>query len=166
MAAMIFQRPSIAVPAEAMNTDSLYDRDYYAWTRQQADLLRAKAAELSFLDPHHLAEEIDSLGRSEQREIESRLAILVLHLLKWRFQSDRRSRSWQNTIREQRSQIQRELKVSPSLRSYPAETLVEDYWLIRAKTADETNLSEDVFPAECPFTIDEILDPEFYPDAA
>src|SRR5487761_1403224 len=91
-----------------------YDRDFYAWTNEQARLLRT--GELSAIDAANLAEEIESMGRSDRRELQSRLAVLIMHLLKWRFQPSARSAGWLGTIREQRLQIELILEDSPSLR--------------------------------------------------
>src|SRR5579864_8782072 len=75
----------------------LYNRDFYAWSRQQAELLRA--GKLAQADIEHIAEEIDSMGRTEKRELISRLSVLLLHLLKWRYQPDKRGPSWEASIR-------------------------------------------------------------------
>ena len=91
-----------------------YEEDFYAWTIEQARLLRS--GELSSVDVANLAEEIESLGRSDRRAIESRLTVLLMHLLKWRIQSKMRSQSWSGTIREQRQRIEKLLRESPSLR--------------------------------------------------
>ncbi len=82
----------------------LYEDDYYAWTIEQAQLLRAGA--LSAIDAANIAEEIESMGRSDRRELQSRLVVLTMHLLKWRFQPSARSRSWSANDREQRLQIE------------------------------------------------------------
>src|SRR5215510_1676844 len=95
----------------------LYDHDFYAWTQEQAALLRAKKSRE--LDYPNLAEELEALGKRDRRELEHRLEVLVMHLLKWRYQSERRERSrgWRSTIREQRRRLARLLQDSPSLRA-------------------------------------------------
>ena len=113
----------------------------------------------------NLAEEIESLGRSERYEIESRLKVLLVHLLKWRYQPQAQSNGWKGTIREQRARIARRIGDSPSLRGYPEEILADEYSFAVPQAADETGLSEDAFPAACPFTVEQILDPGFLPDA-
>jgi hypothetical protein len=143
---------------------SSYDRDFFRWTEDQADLLRARR--FNELDTPNLIDEIETLGRSVKREIEARMKVLVVHLMKWRFQRKRRSRSWTSTIAEQRSQIRRELRDSPSLRAYPATILAEEYAVMRLPAAGETDLPAERFPEICPFTIGEILDTGFQPDAA
>lgn len=146
---------------------SLYESDFYAWTVDQAEKLRARATfdNRGDIDWENAAEEIESVGNSERYEIESRIAVLLIHLLKWRFQPERRSSGWKGTIVEQRNRIHRRLAKSPSLRAYPSEAVEEEYPSARLLAAGETGLSEDRFPTACPFTIDQILDPDFYPDA-
>lgn len=140
-----------------------HDGDFHAWTVEQSTLLAARNVEA--LDWDNLAEEIAGLGRSEKREIESRLAVLLLHLLKWRHQPELRCGSWRATIREQRIRIARELQASPSLRDYPAGVLADEYAGARIVAADQTERPAATFPAACPFTIDEVLDPDFLPAA-
>jgi hypothetical protein len=139
-----------------------YEEDFYAWTVEQADLLRT--GEFSALDIANIAEEIESLGRRDRRELGSRLTVLVAHLLKWQKQPDMRSKSWSATIREQRRQIKKLLEESPSLRPFVAKALAEVYTDSREDAADETGLAATGFPAECPFTLDEVLSREFLPE--
>jgi len=136
--------------------------DYARWCREQGTLLRT--GRLAELDTENLAEEIESLGRSEKYEIESRLGVLLVHLLKWQFQPSKRKGGWRTTIREQRSRISRRLKDSPSLKSYPAEILAEEYAIARAKAGDEAGLDEAVFPAHCPYSVAQILDQAYLPE--
>lgn len=153
---------------EPLTKPAAYDEDFYAWTRDQAAKLRARAAfdNCGDIDWEHAAEEIEGLGSSEESEIESRLAVLLLHLLKWRFQPGFRSSSWRGSIREQRSRLLRRIRKSPSLRNYPLEVVAEEYQAARLKATGETGLADDAFPAACPFTIEQILDPDFYPEEA
>lgn len=137
--------------------------DYYAWV--QAQVAALKAGQLDQLDLENLAEEVGDLAISVKREIASRLAILLTHLLKWRFQSAHRSNSWRATILEQRNRIQDELAHSPSLRAYPGKMLEREYEIARLKASGETRLSENFFPRDCPFAIADILDPAFFPEA-
>ena len=138
-----------------------YEQDFYAWTVEQAQLLRA--GELSAIDAVNLAEEIESLGRRDRRELESRLTVLLTHLLKWQMQPDQRSRSWSATMREQRRQIEKLLRESPSLRPFVANVLAQAYGDAWEDAADETGLPESAFPLECPFTLDEVLSRSFFP---
>jgi hypothetical protein len=141
---------------------ALYDEDFYAWSMEQARRLRA--GEFSQLDIENIAEELESMGRSDKREIESRLIVLLAHLLKWQVQVGFRSRSWSATIREQRDRIDDLLSESPSLRSSIGSVRPALYARARRVAADETGLSESAFPADCPFTADRILAEDFLPE--
>jgi hypothetical protein len=141
-----------------------YEQDYALWCAEQGALLRK--GHLDALDRNNLAEEIESLGRSDRREIGNRLKVLLTHLLKWNLQPKRRKGGWRATIREQRVQIAKIVRESPSLAGYPAQILPEEYEFARADAADETDLPTDAFPAECPFAIEDVLDLEWLPDAA
>ncbi len=139
----------------------LYECDFYAWTQEQATLLRA--GRLEQLDTGHLAEEIEALGRQERRELVNRLGILLGHLLKWQFQPQLRGKSWRATISEQRRQIQRLLKESPSLKPELLVALPEAYQDGILLVVKETPLSEEELPVECPYTLEQVLDLGFYP---
>lgn len=141
-----------------------YEADYARWCAEQGALLRE--GRLDAIDRENLAEEIESLGRSDRREIESRLRVLLAHLLKWRFQPEQRKGGWRVTIRDQRTHISKTIKESPSLGRYPAVVLAEEYGFARANAADETGLPVETFPTECPFSIDQILDVDWLPEAA
>lgn len=138
-----------------------YEEDFALWSAEQAALLRA--GKFDRVDVENVAEEIESLGRSDQYEIDSRLEILLAHLLKWQFQPGERSNSWQASINEQRMRIARRIKASPSLKSYPAESVPGGYRIGRHVAVRETGLPESVFPEGCPYTIEQILDPDFLP---
>ena len=140
-----------------------YEADFHAWTKDQAARLRDLRP--NSIDWENVAEEIESLGRSEKREIENRLGVLLIHLLKWAHQPERRKLGWQATIVEQRRKLARAVEESPSLGAYPRSVLGEEYEVARARAADETDLPEDIFPATCPFTIEQVLDPGFWPEA-
>src|SRR5215472_16454649 len=132
-----------------------YEEDFYAWTVEQSRLLRA--GELSAIDAVNIAEEIESMGRSDRRELKSRLVVLVMHLLKWQHQPAGRSRSWSATIEEHRLQIDAILAESPSLRPTTASMLAEAHAIARARAIAETGLADEVFPGACPFTPDQVL---------
>ena len=140
---------------------SLYERDFYAWANEQAALLRA--GNLSAADIDHIAEEIESMGRTEKRELESRLTILLLHLLKWRFQPGLRGNSWRLTIKEQRRRVVRHLADNPSLRSQVDAVTASAYGDATLEAERETGLPESAFPAECPWSFQEIMNEEFWP---
>jgi hypothetical protein len=139
----------------------LYERDFYAWTQEQAALLRS--GQLERLDRVHLAEEIEALGRQERRELVNRLGILLGHLLKWQFQPHLRGKSWRATLSEQRRQIQRLLKESPSLKPELAAALAEAYQDGILLVVKETPLAEDDLPAECSYTLEQVVNLGFYP---
>ncbi|GAX35616.1 DUF29 domain-containing protein [Nodularia sp. NIES-3585] len=142
----------------------LYETDFVAWTEQTVKLIRA--AQFAQVDWDAVIEEIESLGRSERRELKSRLEVLLQHLLKWQYQSNLQSGSWRNTIDEQRNRIADLLQESPSLKSYPEVVLAESYSRGRKAAMNETQLPQSKFPVECPYTITQILDTEFLPDPA
>jgi len=139
----------------------LYERDFHAWAHQQAALLRA--GNLVAADIAHIAEEIESMGRTEQRELESRLAILLLHLLKWQFQPTRRGTSWQATIRVQRRDLARHIDRNPSLKPKVPEAIAYAYENARIEAAAETGLHEAGFPPQCPWLFDQIMAETFWP---
>ena len=145
-------------------TTTRYEADFFAWANEQAALLRA--GKLSAADIEHIAEEIEDMGRAEQRELENRLKQLLLHLLKWRFQSERRGSSWQASIRIQRVEIAKHIKKNPSLKADIAEAMSDAYEVAQIAAAGETGLLETVFPAECPWSYEQIMDAGFWPDAA
>ncbi len=140
-----------------------YESDILAWANEQASLLRTGRFDL--LDIRHIAEEIEDVGKSEQRELASRMAVLLTHLLKWKYQSERRGRSWQRTIRAQRQSIALRLKRTPSLKSMLKDPdWWEEIWADAiAATTTETGL--DSFPESCPWTQDDILLPDWLPES-
>lgn len=146
---------------------SRYDEDFYAWTQRQAMLLRG-AQGLGELDTLNLAEEIEDLGKSQRRELRSRLRVLVMHLLKWRYQPGGRidSHSWEDTIREQRKEIEDALEDSPSLKQAVEPYILQDYGYAKDRAARQTRLRPETFPATCPWTAAQVLDTDFWPEAA
>jgi hypothetical protein len=135
---------------------SLYEQDFYEWTQEQADLLKAGA--LSQLDIENLIEEIESMGKSQKKELLSRLTVLLMHLLKWDYQQDHRSKSWKSTIITQRKEIRNLLDDNPSLRRIipeKADMLYKDAVEIASA---ETGLPETAFPETCPYTIEQIIE--------
>ena len=139
-----------------------YETDVIAWANEQAALLRG--GRLAEIDVEHIAEEIEDVGKSEQRELASRMSLLLAHLLKWRYQPERRGSSWQRTIKEQRRAIAARIGETPSLNA----SLINPLWLegvwadAVARAVDETGL--DLFPEACPWTVAQVLDPGFQPD--
>jgi hypothetical protein len=139
-----------------------YEDDFYAWTQEQARLLRS--GQTADLDLEHLAEEIESMGSQQRREMRSRLIQLLLHLLKWQYQPTHRGVSWRLSIYNQRDEIEQLVKSSPSLRPVMADVLYEAYGKARIYAANETGLPIKTFPVASPFSLAEALDPNFPPD--
>lgn len=142
---------------------TLYETDFYAWTQQQAHLLRQES--FRQLDLANLIEEIEDMGKSQQRQLESRLGGLLAHLLKWQCQPGHRSRSWQSTIRIQRLRLQKLLRQNPSLRPQLGEIITDAYEVAIESAWAETGLEFAVFSTTCPYTPEQILDADFFPEA-
>ncbi|WP_414565869.1 MULTISPECIES: DUF29 domain-containing protein [unclassified Anabaena] len=137
-----------------------YENDFYAWTQQQAHLL--KTGQIHQIDWQNIAEEIADMGRSEKRQLASRLEILIMHLLKWQFQPNLRSRSWQLTIKEQRLRLDQLLQENPSLQSILTEVIDKVYPLATISAERETGVY--LFPETCPYELKEVLSAEFFPE--
>jgi hypothetical protein len=138
---------------------NLYEADFYAWTQEQAKLLRSQ--QFSQIDWPNLVEEIESLGKHQRQELRNRLSVLVSHLLKWHYQPQ--NRSWLATLRIQRLDIDDLLEDNPSLKPYLEEALHRAYLKGIELAVGETTLPHHTFPAECPYSLEEILDSRFYP---
>jgi hypothetical protein len=145
-----------------MDPSRLYESDFYAWTQIQVDLLQTH--QWDQLDTGNLIEEIETLGRKERQALRNRLGVLLGHLLKWQFQSQNRSASWLGTIREQRIQIKLLLEDSPSLQPHLAAVFPAAYELGLALAIRETQLGDRVFPEQCPYTLADSLNPNFFPE--
>ncbi|XPM52555.1 MAG: DUF29 domain-containing protein [Leptolyngbya sp. IPPAS B-1204] len=139
----------------------LYEQDYYRWLTETAAALAD--GRFSELDVLNLVDELESMGKSQKRAIESYLNVLLLHLLKWKYQSNHRSGSWKSSIRNSRRAIQKRIAESPSLRTYPKTVFLECYAVARENVADETELPLEVFPELPPFTFEQVLDETFLP---
>jgi hypothetical protein len=142
--------------------NELYEADFYAWTQQQAQLLRERR--FDDLDLDNLVDEVESVGRSEKHEIRRRLKVLLTHLLKWKFQPRFRGISWRRTIRQQRETIAEIVEASPSLRGYPSQVMRAAYTGATLSASEEIGLAIGIFPEACPFSIIEVLDLEFFPE--
>jgi hypothetical protein len=143
-------------------SNTLYDLDFCAWTAEQAALLRA--GRLDQLDIDNMAEEIETLGRSEKRELVSRLAVLLTHLLKWQYQPGYRSGSWRTTIRLQRDEVAEHLGENPSLRATLDATIATAYRRARTQAEGETGLPDKTFPATCPYPFTDAMRDDFWPE--
>jgi hypothetical protein len=146
-----------------MGNRQLYDQDFYAWANEQAALLRE--GRLSEADVEHIAEEIESIGRSEKRELVNRLRILLLHLLKWQFQPSRRGACWEASIINTRDELEDHLHDNPSLKSQIADALGSAYRRAVLDAVAQIGLKQTNFPTTYPWEYDEIMDPNFYPES-
>jgi hypothetical protein len=146
-----------------LQTNLLYDLDFNLWLETTALQLRER--DLENLDWDNLIEEIETLGRSEKAALESNLEIVLMHLLKYKYQPEKRSNSWRYTIYEHRSRIFKSLKNSPSLKRYLEEVFDECYLEGRKKASLETGLPIETFLDRSPFSQDEVLNPDFLPDS-
>ena len=140
-----------------------FDADYYAWSNDQARRLRRSKP--AGLDWENLAEEVESLGRSDKRAVGSALKVILEHLLKWQFQPDKRSPSWSDSIDEHRDRIHRILEDSPSLALLPGDMLEQEYRRARRKALRDSRLASARVPSACPFTVEQALDVDFWPGA-
>ncbi len=140
---------------------NLYEKDFYVWSQENARLIRERR--FSELDIENIAEEIEAMGKRDKRELASRLAVLLAHLLKWQYEADFRSRSWKSTIVTQRAEIDNLLKDSPGLRYKLNERIDSAYSRAKKSAAAETGLSVRTFPETCPYSQKEILDTDFLP---
>ena len=145
----------------APDPGALYERDLSAWARTQAALLRS--GHLAQADLEHIAEEIEDSGKSELRELENRLAVLFRHRLKWQHQPERRGRSWDLTIREQRRQLGRHLGRNPSRRPRLRQAVAEAYGDAVLAAARDTERAAETFVPLCPYTIEQIIDDRWLP---
>lgn len=150
---------STAVPLQYPQSD-LYDVDFYAWINVTADLLRQRR--FAEIEVAHLAEELEDMGKRERRALESHLRNVILHLLNWHYQPEKRGASWRQSIRNGRIEIQKLLRDSPSLARQLSQLLDDEYPAARADAIDETGLTEDTFPTQCPFTTEQVMDAQFW----
>lgn len=141
---------------------TLYENDYLRWLTETAALLRS--GQIDQVDILNLAEELEDMGRNEKRAMESNLEVLLRHLLKYRYQPERRSNSWRFTLLEHRDRLAKAFRDSPSLRPYFASIYTDCYTTARQKAAVETGLPPETFPDQSPFSPEDALDPEFLPD--
>ena len=142
-------------------TPVTYETDYYLWTQQQADLLRQGL--LSEVDTAHLVDEIEDMGGSERHALGSYLKNILMHLLKWQYQPQRRGNSWRLSIRNGRDGVDRLIEFSPSLERKMTEQIPAEYRRARTAAADETGLPLTTFPDVCPFTVEQITS-DWWPD--
>ncbi|BAP56709.1 hypothetical protein THII_2412 [Thioploca ingrica] len=145
-----------------MNKAIDYETDFYAWASYNAQLLRE--GKFSELDIEHIAEELESMGKNNKRELISRLKILIGHLLKWQYQPGGRSTSWRGSIVEQRLQLNDLIEYSPSLKPQLLEAITQAYPHAVELASDDTGFLESVFPEICPYSQEQILTKGFFPE--
>ncbi|NJK28156.1 MAG: DUF29 domain-containing protein [Coleofasciculaceae cyanobacterium SM2_3_26] len=145
-----------------MTLSTEYDRDFYNWILQNVALLRS--GNLAQADIEHIADELESMGKRDLRQLRSRLQVLLMHLLKWKYQPDKQTKSWRATIDHQRDEIEALLLDSPSLRGHLHQMLDSVYPKAVRDAVRETGLAAGMFPQACPFELSEILEERFLPD--
>lgn len=147
---------------ERPDPQTLYETDYYAWINQQLELLRS--GQFHKADIQNLLDEIEDMSKKVKRELESRLNVLLVHLLKWQYQPDRRGASWEITIKSQRKEITALLSDSPSLKSKLVECISKAYKDATWYAHIETGLPEEDFPPDCLWSFDQFMDVGFWPE--
>jgi len=142
----------------------LYETDFYAWIQNQVGVLRAR--NFASLDLDNLIEEIEDMGKRQKQELRSRLSVLLAHLLKWQYQPKLQGNSWASTIKVQRFEIKVHIDDNPSLKHYLDETISKAWQgaVIMAET--ETGIDQSTFPVRCPWTFEQIMNPDFWPEQA
>ncbi|MGL5033596.1 MAG: DUF29 domain-containing protein [Microcystaceae cyanobacterium] len=143
-------------------TQTLYEQDFYSWIRKQSELLQQQ--QFNQLDLPHLIEELEDLGNRHYDQLESRLTQLIAHLLKWKIQHWKRTNSWRASIRVQRTSIAKLLRRNPGLKSRLEEALAESWTEAKDLAIAETNLDDKMFPVDNPFTLIDLMNPDFWPD--
>lgn len=138
------------------------DSDYYAWTLETAE--RLQTGRLGEVDLISVAEELEDMGKAQRQALASHLKVLIVHLLKWRYQPTFRGVSWRLSITNARDEIAELLEDSPSLRPMIGDLVARRYAAARGRAALETGLAEDTFPLTCPFSEDQLLDNAFWAD--
>jgi hypothetical protein len=152
-----------ALPTSDIDTSpSLYERDFLAWTEEQAALLRA--GRITQVDLSNLIEEVESLGASQKAAVDSQMVRLLMHLLKWVYQPTRRTKSWRVSIVNARVEIALHMRGSPSLKTHQSVFWLQNYLAARKAAANETGLLLKRFPEAPPFTLEQVLDDDFWPE--
>jgi len=143
-----------------MNIKTLYEQDFYSWIQHHVALL--KDARFDEIDVDNLIEELEGMAKNDERELISRLIILIAHLLKWQYQTDMQSNSWLSSIIEQRAQVLFLLEDVPCLRNKIPDAILRAYTKAQEVAVKETGLSD--FPKQCPYSEKQLLDEDFYPE--
>ncbi|MCX8000759.1 MAG: DUF29 domain-containing protein [Leptospiraceae bacterium] len=154
--------PNEDVMQQIIDLKKLYEEDENLWLFENAKLLRE--GKLDLADIEHIAEFLEDMGRRDFREVLSRLRVLIMHLLKWIFQKERRTNSWKATIREQRKELNKTFRDSKNLKKHAEFHYKEEYIDARDIASDETGLPLSTFPEEPPFTFEQVLDENYLPE--
>jgi len=158
MEAEIMNHPSdtaVKAPAQDERARAQYEHDLYSWAVEQAALLRA--GRIAETDAKNIAEQLDDVGNEQYDKLESALKIILMHLLKWDHQPERRLRRWRSSILVHRRHVLKVLRKNPGLKPLVGEAVSEAYEVARIEAAGETELDEDTFPLECPYSYDELM---------
>ena len=145
-----------------MNIQTLYETDFNSWIQEHITLL--KESRFNEIDTNHLIEELEDMGKSNRHALDSRIIVLIAHLLKWQYQSEKQSTSWDSSIREQRRKLNLLLKRIPSLKKVINDSIQGGYEDAVEWAVDETGFKKDSFPSQCPYTENQLLDKDFYPN--
>jgi len=159
---MIQRRLNMTPQLPKTKTLSLYEQDYLLWI--ETTLTQLRQGRLTKLDIANLIEEIEDMGNSQKLSLESNLRVLLMHLLKWKYQPDKRTNSWTYTIVEHRKRIFKSFKASPSLKRYFEQVFAECYQDAVDLASAETGLSEETFPAQCPFSQEDVVNSNYLPN--
>lgn len=144
-----------------MSGRSLYEADFYSWALEQAQLLRD--GRYTELDLGNLAEEVEDLARKQADELENHYAALLHYLLRWQFEPEQRSHGWAGRIRLARLKLTEHLEGNPGLKLRRGELFAEACDEARANAAIEADLRIEHFPDQNPYTLDQAMDPDFWP---
>ncbi len=152
------------------NLATEYERDFDAWIQQHIALL--KQGRVNEIDVEHLIEELEDMGKSNRRELVNRFIPLIAHLLKWEYQykhlQDKwiifTGGSWRGTITEQRTKLIDLLEDIPSFKKNLNDAVIKAYPKSVKIAINETNLPRSIFPKHCPYTVEQLLDENFYPE--
>ena len=157
-----YEETAVTANLPTETTKPLYEKDYFLWLRSQIEALRSRRLEAVDID--NLVEELEDLGRSEKKAVSSDLRVLLIHLLKWKYQSQKRTNSWQATIAEHRQRLEESFEVSPSLRRYYQECFAQSCQAACRGSSAQTGIPVDKFPGECPFESEQVLDLSWLPN--
>lgn len=140
----------------------MFNQDYHLWLKETAELLHNQ--NFGAIDLPRLIEEIEDMSKSQRSAVRSNLRIVLMHLLKYKYQPEKRTNSWLSSITEHRTRLELDLQDSPSLQPFLVDIFADTYARARRLAADETGLTIDNFPKECPFSLAAALDIDYLPN--